>query len=84
MGPRDWRRAQLIYKILSAIKVPLAEEPCRLVGAVKQVLRSTAQWAKVSPGNLAALLSFMPLPLPCLAQRNIVTALTGGGKGEKA
>ena len=39
MGPRDWRRAQLIYKILSAIKVPLAEEPCRLAVAVKQVLR---------------------------------------------
>ena len=32
MGPRDWRRAQLIYKILSAIKVPLAEEQeCRSV-----------------------------------------------------
>ena len=52
--------AQLIYKILSAIKVPLADElvavPCRLVLAVKQVLRIGRGRQKC---HLAALLSFM-------------------------
>ena len=52
--------AQLIYKILSAIKVPLVDElvavPCRLVLAVKQVLRIGRGRQKC---HLAALLSFM-------------------------
>ena len=76
--------AQLIYKILSAIKVPLAEEMvavrCRLVLAVKQVLRIGRAQQKC---HLAAILSFMPQVLLSCPKPTFGELLSPFKPGEK-